>query len=108
MIALLKITRQLLADVLWFVILSLRPARVIAAENLFLRRQLAMYVERGAKPRRPDLATRVSLAVLSRLFDWRGSLVVGPETLIRWHRAGFRLLCAWNRAVPRSRSNCVS
>jgi putative transposase len=67
--------------------------RVVAAENLFLRRQLAMYVARGAKLRRPDLATRVSLALLSKLFDWRASLVVvRPETLIRWHRAGFRLL----------------
>jgi hypothetical protein len=39
------------------------------------------------------VATRVSLALLSKLFDWRGSLVVvRPETLIRWHREGFRLL----------------
>jgi len=81
-IALLKITRRLLADGLWFVIVASRPTR-----------QLAMYVERGAKPRRPDLATRVSLVLLSKLFDWRASLVVvRPETLIRWHRAGFRLL----------------
>jgi putative transposase len=70
-----------------------RPTRAVTAENLFLRRQLALYVERGVKPRRPDVATRVSLALLSRLFDWRTSLVVvRPETLIRWHRAGFRLL----------------
>ena len=93
MIALVQVTRQLLADVLWFAIVALRPTCVVAAENLFLRRQLALYLERGAKPRRPDVATRVSLALLSKLFDWRGSLiVVRPETLIRWHRAGFRLL----------------
>jgi putative transposase len=31
----------------------------------------------------------MSLALLSRLFDWRDALVVvRPETLIRWHRAG--------------------
>lgn len=90
MIALLEVAGQLLADVLRFAIVALRPTRVIAAENLFLRRQLAMYVERGVKPRRPDVATRVSLALLSRLFDWRTSLVVvRPETLIRRHRAGF-------------------
>jgi len=36
---------------------------------------------RGVKPRRPEVATRVSLALLSRLFDWRTSLVVvRPET----------------------------
>jgi len=59
---------------------------------LFLRRQLALYVERGMKPRRIDAATRVSLALLSRLFQWRSALVVvGPQTLIRWHRAGCRL-----------------
>jgi putative transposase len=30
--------------------------------------------------------------LLSRLFDWRDSLVVvRPETLIRWHRAGWKL-----------------
>jgi len=90
---LVKIARQLLTVVLWFAIVALRPTRVVAAENLFLRRQLALYLERGAKPRRPDGATRVSLAVLSKLFGWRASLiVVRPETLIRWHRAGFRLL----------------
>jgi len=34
----------------------------------------------------------VSLTLLSRLFDWRDALVVvRPETLIRWHRAGWRL-----------------
>ena len=93
MIALLDASRQLLADVLRFAIVALRPTRIVAAENLFLRRQLALYVERGVKPCRPDVATRVSLALLSRLFDWRTSLAaVRPETLIRWHRAGFRLL----------------
>ena len=93
MLALVDVAGQLLVDVLRFVIVAVRPTRAVAAENLFLRRQLALYVERGVKPRRPDVATRVSLALLSRLFDWRTSLVmVRPETLIRWHRACFRLL----------------
>jgi putative transposase len=64
-IALLDVARQLLADVLRFAIVALRPTRVVSAENLFLRRQLAMYIERGVKPRRPDVATRVRLALLS-------------------------------------------
>ena len=55
-----------------------------------------MYRERGVKPRRVDAPTRVTLAFLSRWFDWRAALVVvRPETLIRWHRAGFRLLWCW-------------
>src|SRR5260370_22857840 len=62
------------------------------AEVLFLRRQLALYVERGVKPRRIDPVTRISLAILSRVFNWRDALVVvHPETMIRWHRAGWKL-----------------
>jgi putative transposase len=91
-IALVRILLQLLADALGFAVLALRPRRSLEAENLFLRRELALYQERGVKARRVDATTRVSLALLSRLFDWRDALVVvRPETLIRWHRAGWRL-----------------
>jgi hypothetical protein len=66
-----------------------RSNRSIKAANLFLRRQLALYIERDVKPRRIDLLTRIGLTLLSRFFDWRGALaVVRPETMIRWHRAG--------------------
>ena len=59
MIVLARIVLRLLADLAGLVVLSLRPRRV-------------------------DAATRVSLALLSRLFDWRDALVVvRPETLIR-------------------------
>ncbi len=92
MIALLKIATVLLTDALRFVFVSLRSRRSLAAENLFLRRQLALYTERTVKPRRIDAATRMSLAWLSRLCDWRSALVVvRPATLVRWHRAGWRL-----------------
>ena len=51
-----------------------------------------MYVERGIKPRRIDPITRIQLAFLSRFCSWRDALVVvRPETIIRWHRAGWRL-----------------
>jgi hypothetical protein len=94
-ISLLDVARQVLAEMLRFAIVAVRPTRV-AAEKLFLRRQLAMYVERGVKPGRSDFATRLTVFLLSRLFDWRTSLVVvRPETLIRWRRAGFRLLWRW-------------
>ena len=70
-----------------------RSNEAIHTENLFLRRQLALYIERGVQPRRVDAAPRVSLAVLAKLFDWRSALVVvQPATMIRWHRAGWRLL----------------
>jgi putative transposase len=91
-IVLARIVVRLLADLAGLVVLSLRRRRSVEAENLFLHRQLALYQERGVKARPIDAATRVSLASLSRLFDWRDALVVvRPGTLVRWHRAGWRL-----------------
>jgi putative transposase len=96
---------HVLADLIsWCVGCSLHPRKSLGAEILFLRRQLARYVERGVKPRRIDAATRVSLAFLSRLFEWRSALlVVRPERLLRWHRAGFRLFwrCKSRPGKPR-------
>ncbi len=92
MIAFLQIIVRLLADLVGLIALSVKPRRPIEAENLFLRPELALYVELGIRPRRIDAATRLSLAFLSRLFTWRDALVVvRPETMIRWHRAGWRL-----------------
>jgi hypothetical protein len=82
----------LLADLVVLAALAFRPRLATSAEILFLRRQLALSKERGIKPRRIDAATRISLAGLSRLCDWRSCLtVVCPETVIRWHRAGWRM-----------------
>jgi transposase InsO family protein len=68
----------------------------LAAENMFLRKQLALYQERQTRPGRPDPATRVTLVLLSRWLDWRSLLtVVQPGTLIRWHRQGWRLFWRW-------------
>jgi len=70
--------------------------KALVAENLALRRQLGQFLERGQRPRRASNATRLVLVLLSRLFDWKDALViVKPETLIRWHRRGFRLLWRW-------------
>ena len=76
--------------------LFLRPSSAIRAENLVLRRQLALYIERDIKPRRVDHATRVSLSVFCRLFNWRDAIViVRPSTIVRWHRLGWRIFWRW-------------
>src|SRR4030095_8308300 len=91
-IALACMVLRLVADLLGLAALSIRSRQSIEAENLVLRRQLALFKERGVKPRRIDAATRMSLAWLSKLCDWRSCLiVVRPETVVRWHRAGWRL-----------------
>jgi putative transposase len=88
-------------DVAALLALAMRSRAQLAAENLFLRKQLALYMERRVKPRRADDATRIVLVGLSRVLEWRSLLtVVKPETLIRWHRKGFQLFWRWKSRVP--------
>jgi putative transposase len=79
-----------------FLWLCLRPPTALAAENLLLRKQLALYRERGLQPRRAPNTAQITLVWLSRWFDWRQALaVVQPATLIRWHCRGFRRCWRW-------------
>src|SRR6516164_6288556 len=90
-------------DSLTFIRLCLRPTAAVAAENLFLRKQLGLFVERKIKPRRATDSIRFTLARLSRWFDWRDALIaVKPDTVIGWHRKGFRLFWKW-KSRPRGR-----
>jgi putative transposase len=62
-------------------------------ENLALRHQIGV-LHRSAR-KRPKLTSRdrIFWVCLSRLWrDWRSTLVmVKPETVVAWHRKGFRL-----------------
>jgi transposase InsO family protein len=73
-----------------------RSRAAVIAENLFLRRQLALYLERKTGRRRPTPATKFALVILSRFFPWAGAVaIVKPDTFVRWHRTGFRLFWRW-------------
>lgn len=76
MLRFVQIVIQVAADVGRWWTLAFRSTRSISAENLFLRRQLALYIERGMKPRRIVSVTRIALVILSRFFHWRDALVV--------------------------------
>ena len=80
---------------------ALRSHRALALENLALRHQLKV-LQRNT--RRPRLANqdRTLWIILSRLWsDWRKRLtLVQPETVIRWHKRGFRLYWRW-KSRPR-------
>ena len=65
-IAPFQIVLRLLTDLIELAALALRQRRATAAEILVLRRQIALYKERGIKPRRIDPATRISLAHIMR------------------------------------------
>src|ERR1700688_3750518 len=82
---------------------AVQPHSALAAENLFLRKQLALFQERKVKPRRANDATRWMMAALIRMFPWGNSLVnVKPDTMIRWQRKGFRLFWRW-KSKPKGR-----
>ena len=92
---------DVLANVVRLGFLTLHSRAQLAAENLLLRKQLALYLERQVKPGRADDATRITLVALSRFVDWRQLLViVKPDTLIRWHRRAFRLFWRWKPRRP--------
>jgi transposase InsO family protein len=87
---------MLFGEVWRFLLLCLRPSTALAAENLFLRKPLALYQERHVQPKRATNTTRIALIWLAHWFDWRPALaVVQPVTLLRWHRQGFRLFWRW-------------
>ena len=66
------------------------------AENLALCHQIIV-LQRGRKRLPLDSGNRLLWVWLSRLWaDWRSALaIVNPETVISWHRKGFRLYWAW-------------
>ena len=68
-----------------------RMHRDLAFENLLLRQQLAVLKNKSARPRLSS-ADRSFWVLVSRLWpQWRDVLhIVRPETVIRWHRDGFR------------------
>src|SRR5919108_2363288 len=92
LVQLIYMLLMLLVDAAHFLWLCLHSPTALAAENLFLRTQLALYQERHVKPRRATDATRLALVWLRHYFDWRQALtVVQPATFLCWHRQGFRL-----------------
>ena len=69
----------------------LRARRSLLLENLALRQQLDVLKRRHPKPRIGWLDKLFWVAVRRFWAEWKKSLiVVTPETVVRWHRAGFR------------------
>ena len=88
---------QLLLLVLRKFVAAVRSRRDLALENLVLRHQLQVALRTNRHPRLhgPD---RVLWVWLRRLWPerWREHLhVVQPETVLRWHRKGWRLYWTW-------------
>ena len=102
--SLARLGGDLALDGFHFVGATVRSRSAVSAEILFLRKQLAFYQEHQIRPRRLADSARFSLALWSRFFDWKEALViVQPETLIGWHRKGFKLFWKWKCRIGRPR-----
>ena len=78
-----------------------RARRSLLLENLAPRQQLAVLKRRHPSPRTRLLDKLFWVAVFRFWSGWKQSLiVVTPETVVRWHRAGFHLY--W-RMISRAR-----
>lgn len=82
-----------------------RGRRALLLENLVLRQQLAVLTRPTRRRPRLRRRDRVFWLVLSRLWrDWRRYVVVvQPDTVLRWHRRGWRLLWWWRSGRPAGR-----
>jgi len=82
----------------------LRAVVASLRSNVALRHQLEV-LQRNAKRPRLGPSDRALWAVLSRILpDWRRHLtIVQPDTVIRWHRAGWRLYWRWRSDPGRGR-----
>jgi putative transposase len=81
----------------------------VGAENALLRQQLLVA---SRKNKRPTLRAheRGLLVFLSSIMRrWRDALLlVKPDTIIRWHRKGFRLLWKRKSTATRTRRSALS
>src|SRR6266481_6574155 len=96
MFAILHLLVMFVADIF-------KSRRRVEAENLFLRHQLNIALRQAPPRRRLRGSDRALLVWMTRL--WPSLLgaarVVQPDTILRWHRAGFKAFWRWksrNRA----------
>jgi putative transposase len=75
----------------------IRSRLELQLENLALRHQIGVLQRSARKPLRLRSKDRFFWVYLSRIWrDWRSTLVlVRPETVLAWHRKGFRLFWTW-------------
>src|ERR1700680_2377031 len=66
--------------------------RSLLMENLVLRQQLAVFKRRHPRPKLTLTEKLFWIAARQMWSDWKKFLaIVLPETVVRWHQAGFQL-----------------
>ena len=96
--------RKSASEIIGVAVDAIRSRRELVIENAVLRHQVNVLRRRSKRPTL-HLMDRIKLLVGARLLSsWRRAIVVvQPETVLSWHRAGFRLF--WRRrSRPRKAS----
>ena len=100
----------LLSSLVVFLIRIFGSRRDLLLENLALRQQLVVMKQRYPRPQ-VSTSDKLFWVILRRLWpEWMHALIlVQPETVVRWHRAGFKLYWTWlSRRRVRAGRKCVS
>ena len=95
--SLLTSARQVLFTVLGALVSMLKTSAALRLENLALRQQLAVLRRSAPKRLKLTAADRVFWVWLRRVWgDWKSVLmIVKADTVVAWHRKGFRLFWTW-------------
>ena len=94
------------ATLFFLAILALgKTQKRLAAENVVLRHQVAVLRRKNPGRVRVSRLDRILLSWLSRLYPSviEAIVIVKPETVLRWHRYGFRALWRWKSRNPGGR-----
>jgi putative transposase len=76
---------------LWAIAGTIRPKVRLIGDNLCLRQQLLVLQRRNPRPHLRDADRRFWILACRWFLGWRTSLlIVKPETVLRWHRRGWR------------------
>ena len=80
---------------------AFRPRVHLVLENLALRQQLTVFKRKHPRPRISS-GDRLFWMLLRRCWSrWADAvIIVKPETIVRWHRAGFRAYWRWKSRNP--------
>jgi hypothetical protein len=87
----------LLHSLAMFFVDFFKPRRGLEVENLFLRHQLSIALRRAPPRLRLRGSDRALMVWMTRLWPslLNATRVVQPETILRWHRAGFTAFWHW-------------
>ena len=77
--------------------MAFRTQAQLGAEITMLRHQLNVLRRQAPSKPRPTSADRLLFVLLCRLFPSvkNAITIVQPDTVLRWHRSGFRLYWRW-------------